>query len=336
MTNPFEAAFEKHGAKLVVEDKIERINGRPVVNLSYSSHKTIRHCPRRWQMAKQFHQPKYDNEDNHAATGGKAGHEYIQTLLAGGSEQDACMRFFETYDFEGEANASEYNRKYRTFEAQLYAAQELHRHIGLTPDDVAKVNVNGNLLPAIELKFKFVIDNPANANIYTYRGLIDLATYSPITNRHIARDFKFHRDNKVMGDDASHKYQYDEQLVPYGLVLQHTTGKPINRFNVAYHTAYVDIVDAYPVSYTFEKTEADVHGWFTNLSLTIAMIESYYNNPVWPRSISGCDMFGKPCKFFRHCHLEDHDELQEAILGRRKPKPDPPFGEWITIELEVA
>ena len=336
MTNPFASQFEDFSEATALPPTGLTHDGKPVVELSYSSLNELGTCARKYQLRKQFHQPQWDNDIGIAAIGGTCGHTFIQQLLAGYSIEEASFDFFKLWDFIIEDNESDWNKLYRNFEAHYFTCLKFWKDLALTPDDVAKFVIDGEEVPAIEVKFNLIINNPGNKNVYYYRGALDLVTKNKFTGGYRVRDFKFHRDTKSLENGAEHKYKFDQQLTPYGLIIQHLTKKPVERFDVSYHTAFVDVIDPVIMDYTFTRTMKEVKEWFDNLSLNIAMIESYHGNDVWPRTMRGCEFYMRRCKYYSVCHIEEKEELQEAILGRRPIRENKPFGEWITINLEAG
>lgn len=314
------------------------MSSKPIIELSYSSWNDIKTCPRRYQLRKRFQQPQYAWDTGLPAVGGQAIHEYIQTKMSGYSEQEALMAMFYAFDFEVEANDSDWNKLYRNFEACIISAKKGYIDLGLDPDELAQVEVNGAVRPAVELKFNLIISHDSLKNDYHYRGAIDLVKYQQFMNKYTAVDIKTHRNYKENStEDASHKYKYDDQLIPYGLIVAHINNSKLPNFATQYLTIFVDALEPTVKEYTFNRTIEDIKAWHDKLMLQIFQIEVYASDETWPRTHNGCEFYMKPCKHFSRCDITDHEVLQDDILGngRYDPKPNKPFGEWFTVELET-
>lgn len=309
------------------------IEQKPVVELSHSSVKKIDHCPRKYQIDKMFMHPADTQwEGSLAATSGTAIHNYYQALLAGKTLEEAAMAFYLAWDFEIEDRDTDANRRYRDFYASYHTAKYFAETVPPAPESIAKVQRNGELVPAVEVKFNIILRSERWSNDYHYRGAIDWVTYNANNNRFKTVDCKTHRNNTKNND---YRYRWDIQTVPYGLVIAHLTGGDVADFDTEYCSIYTDIAAPRVEQLPFHKTREDVMNWFQQVQLRIQQIEQYYNSPVWPRSISGCDVYNKPCRHYKYCEVADPVMLQNAILGFSEPKEPEPFGEWLVMEINL-
>lgn len=311
---------------------------KPTIDLSFSSCKEINYCPRKYQLRKRFYQPDYPSSDEFlAAASGTAIHEYIQSRLRGEDHEIASLAFFMGYSFHSEITASDYNLRYRTLEPAYQTAQEAAETILASSGQLADfitTDDDGNEIhiPGTEFKFSIVFRNDDWKNTYIYRGAIDVVTTSQSTFS--ATDIKTHR-NTI--EDLTAEYKFSPQLVPYGLVIQHLTNKPVSEFTVNYLSIFVDLLEPKVVPYSFSKTQDDVDAWLQSTLLTIANIESYHEQSVWPRTQSGCMAYRQPCKYLSLCHHKDGATVQEEILrgGKYPPKAPSTLTPHVTIDLQL-
>lgn len=304
---------------------------KPHIELSNSSNNQIASCPRKYQIRKRFQHAASDFDDSLAAMGGRAVHVYLQTLMAGGNEQDAELAFFWEWNFQTETSDNDKNRKFRGFEANLFTAKAAAKEMVIDPDAIAKVKHEGEIVPAIECKFNIILSHPNWANDYHYRGAIDFITYYAYNDMYTVYDIKTNRRSML---NADHVYKYDTQTIPYGLVIQHATGKDLQSFTASYVDLYVDVVEPRYQVFSYPRKIDDVQRWLDHQIRMIEDIEKYHNRDAWPRSINGCVFFQKPCGFFKVCDYEEPAMLQSALLGFAEPKPPIPYGEWLTMNID--
>lgn len=315
---------------------------KPMRDLSYSSNKELKTCARKYQIRKLFTQPKHSWETGLAAVGGTAMHEYIQNMLVTNDREQARLAFFYAYDFVAEEEATEFTRNTRAFEACLHAVEDAwFNKMNLDPSELAWFNINGERRPAIEVQFQIVFRNPAWACDYRHRGAIDTVLYNSFYKRYKAIDYKTHRDFKELSsENQDFKFKYDDQLVPYGLVIEQLTQGDLGpklEFDTEYHSIFIDIQNPDHRPYPFRRSMSDVHQWYERIVELIMRMESYNSREVWPRTGNGCESWGKPCTFFNKCHIEDPDELQKHLLGFGKWEPATPhtFNPWVTLYMDV-
>lgn len=335
--NPMQSMFDANRVDLDIPPLPVSADGKPIIELSYSSGKDVHSCPRRYQLRKRFAQPGFSWDTGLPAVGGTAIHEYLQAKAVGASDQDAMLAFFYAFDFEVERQATYQNQLTRNFEACLRTAKFAADKLAFDPAEVAKINVQGDERNAIETKFNIILAHDSFANEYHYRGAIDLVKYRLFGNQFTACDFKTHRNHRDGGDeDMEHKYKWDDQLIPYGLVIQYLQGATLTSFQNTYYSIFVDINEPVVKEYSFNRTRADVDAWLEKMLLLIGNIEQYSSNETWPRTGVGCEFYANRCKFYKHCHIEDHDILQNALLGKYAPAPHKPYPSWVDVRLELS
>jgi hypothetical protein len=306
---------------------------KPIIELSNSSCNQISSCARKYQIRKRFKHSESNYDTGLPAMGGTAIHGYIQDIMSGLTQEEAEINFFFNWDFNIEAEDSEWNRKERGMEACFRSAKFAVTELGLNPNQIAMINLQGHETPAVEVKFNIIISSANWINEYHYRGSIDLITYSQHHDNYTVYDIKTHRDTSTV--PIIYKYKYDTQTIPYGLVIAQITGKSINNFQAHYMPVFVDIDKPRAEVIHFTRTEKDVKHWVDSIHRQITQIEQFANDQVWPRSTTGCDAYRKPCAFFKYCDIEEHYPLQLALLKFGEAKEPKPFGEVVTINLEL-
>lgn len=329
---------------------IDAATGKPTIGLSYSSAKQLSHCPRKYQLRKRFYQPDYSMFDSGLpAVSGSAIHEYIQSRLRGDTHEEATFNFFLTYNFDAEEAASDYNLRFRSLSPSYHTAIEAYRQINLRPNNVAsftsvsETNEDGEAtethIPGTEFKFEIIFRDEGWANTYIFRGAIDIITFhpDPLNPSHTIYspwDIKCQRSSL---ETLEPDYRFSPQLIPYGLVIQHLTGEPIDNFTVNYLSIYTDLIDPKVTHYAFQKTSDDVNAWIQSTLLLISNMEAYHSQPVWPRSQTGCIAWNQTCKYYSICGETDPQTIQRGILrDGRYPHLNPRrHNPHVTIELEL-
>lgn len=318
---------------------------KPIMELSHSSAMQVDSCLRKYQIRKRFAWPAdTEREDSLAAMSGRAIHVYLQTLWSDGSEDDAHFAFFMEWDFNIELTARSTDKATRGLEAALMTCYYLTGQLQPSYERLAKLDLShlpthnpadDPLTPAVEVKFNIILTHAKWKHDYHYRGLIDLIEYDPTWKLFTVTDIKTHRAPRP---ETEHRYRYSSQCVPYGMIVEALTAiqdEPL-QFQVRYISAYVDLVAPRVEVFTFQKDANDIREWLYNCALRIERMERVADNPVWPRSESGCDSYGRPCIFYaNHCSIEQPQALQDYIIGFNPITPSKPFGEWFTITIDM-
>lgn len=316
---------------------------KPFKELSHSSAAQFDSCARKYQIRKTFQWPaNSEREDSLAAMSGRAIHVYLQSLYAGGDEDAAHYNFFTEWDFFIEASARPEDRRTRNMEAALLTAHYLAAQLQPDPRRVARVDLSHLGIsapqPAIEVKFNIILSHADWTHDYHYRGLIDLIEFDPDHGLFTTADIKTHRAPR---DNTEHRYKRSTQTVPYGLVVEALTGDSLmdspTSYNVRYIDAFVDLVSPRLSLFNFIKTQTHINDWLRATALRCERMERLANWPVWPRSETGCDAYGRPCQFYSLlCDIPDRQMLQETILGFNPPPPPSSWNEWFTINIDLT
>jgi PD-(D/E)XK nuclease superfamily len=306
---------------------------KPAIEISYSSINELHSCARKYQIRKRFQHSQSNWDASIASMGGQAIHKYIQAIASGASTEEATIEFFFAWDFDVEVADSEYNRQSRGLEACLHSARFAVETLGINPANTAMIRMGELSIPAIELKANIILTSDKWKNDYHYRLAIDLITHNKLGDTYTVYDIKSHRDTSTM--PLEYKYKYDLQTVPYGLVVAQIVGKRIDSFSANYIPIFVDAANPRAEVISFMRTQSDMEHWLDTTKRQIEQIELYHERDVWPRTTTGCDAYRKPCKYFKYCHIENPYQLQLALLAFGEAKPVEPFGEIITLKLEL-
>jgi len=303
--------------------------------LSHSTRSSFRRCPRLLEFNKLFGDGNRDDEQ-FAAEVGKALHIGFQHYMIHKDEDLAVWEFMKAYPHHLEWIKPE-NHYNRSLEACYITLMTMIQQNTLDELDIVhvKTQLPGNpILPAVEVPFAFEIVNSPMPIPVWFVGFTDLILYDRRKDRYMVDDIKTHRIN--IGD-MSAKYQFDEQTVPYGIILDHMLGKEIEEFDVSYNSVYIDLIDPKSTTYTFTKTKDDIHDWYRGLCEDIARISRYYNQQWFPRATNGdtCFNFNKPCWFASECSNRD-PEISARLVGG--PNREGLFHDnqepWVTVKLE--
>lgn len=308
------------------------LSTKPIIGLSNSSDGELDYCPRKYQLRKRFLHPDNKFDDSLAAMGGRAIHCYIQSIMAGATEDEAAWEFFKEWDFSIEAADSPWNQQHRSMEACYRTATALTKQLNINATEIAQFQVGDEIKKGIEVKFNIIISHTKWDNDYHYRGAIDLVTWHDYHQMFTVYDIKTHRNPT---SENTFRYKWDTQTIPYGLVIAHLSGQDITNFAANYILAYVDIIEPTSELIPFNRTKEDIQYWIDSIYRRIRDVEYYYKRDVWPRSVSGCNAYNKPCRFWKLCDIADPVEMQRALLYGGEAQPVKPFGEWITLNLPL-
>lgn len=305
--------------------------------LSHSTRTSYPRCNRLLEFNKMFGDNS-DREEAFAAEVGKALHVGSQNYLVHKDENQAVMKFLMAYPHELEFQKPE-NHYGRSLEACYITLMSIINSNYL--DQYELVNIKTQLpgqpiMPAIEVPFAFEIVNaPLPIPVY-FVGFIDAILFDKYDDRYLVTDVKTNRINVA---DKTVKYQYDEQTVPYGIILEHMLGKKIEEFRTSYLDAYIDIENPRVQLYSFLKTQEHINDWYKGLCLDIARIGKQYRDQWFPRATSGetCFSFNKPCWYAEECSVRDPSLLTKLVGG---PNRSGLFHDgqepWVTVKLEYV
>jgi len=305
---------------------------KPVIRLSTSQLNMLETCPRKYWISNILDWPEYsDKSPSLAAMSGTAIHEYIQALYAGKSRDEAMFAVFKIWDFSVEDVANEYNKNNRGFAATIITAEAAANELNISPVNLASVDGK----PAIEVVFAIKFEHKDWKADYAYISRIDLIEFDSFTHRYTVADIKTHRSTI---QDRTPQYKYNQQLIPYGIILQSLLGKDTSAFTVKYIDIYTDTVEPKVNTYSFPKTKADIDAWYQRILRVIRDTEDYLTTGIWPRTGIGCINYNRPCRLFKdYCGIEDAQTLQDFILQGKEPAERKEVDEpWVEVTIKIG
>lgn len=298
--------------------------------LSHSSLSTFRSCTRKFEFRQMYGTPS-GKEEKYAGDVGNAIHRGFETWLMTGNEKKAVIAFGLAFPYAEEYLKS--GNAARSMEAAYSTLMQLVRSEKLREFEVAQINTKMGLKYAVEVPFAIrIVGAPLPIPVY-YVGFIDCVLYNHIYDRYIATDLKTTRVNSL---DPSALYEFDEQTVPYGIILEHALGKPVDEFDTAYFHCYIDLLESKFNNYTYTKTREHVQDWYRGVCDDITRMAKYYNDAWWPRAISGntCMAFNSVCFHKDYCTYREPEQIGRMIGGEvRKTLFSTGDVPWIEAEL---
>lgn len=305
------------------------------VRLSNSSQNSLRGCGRKFEFRKLLGHPAHD--DSLAAAVGQCLHEAYQDWCVHQDADHAKFRLLETYPFYLNVNS---NDNYSIY-ACVSAFESMLSHAELASHEIAMLDLpDGRRMPAIEVPFEFKIKNFSLSDTrlvtVSYVGKTDQILYDRVDQSYIVTDTKSTRLNMI---DMSSKYLFDEQLIPYGIVLEKLLGHPIETFKVKYLSVYLDLMKAKTEVYSFMKSKNDIRDWATGLVNDLFSLKSSFNSGWFRRNHNSCSAFNRVCAYIEMCQERDHKTLKEWVAAERLGfiQPDDPFPKpWIAMDLDLG
>lgn len=306
------------------------------IRLSDSTLKSYRSCNRKLELGKIFGIDNRKGNDSVAAEAGKTLHHGYQQFLA---YQDVEQATFELllkhrFDLEQQQYGYDVNFIYSTFKAML-SSNSLQ---GWKLDDI--ILEDGKKRPAIEMPFRINLLSPyfqwdGAPNIY-YVGFIDAVMYNMFKTEHCTVDVKTHRRNDKGKKDATAKYRFDEQQIPYAIVLDRMMGLKVKTLTVIYLDCYVDLWEPKITKYEIHKKEEEIEDWGRGLLMDLKNIEFAYKNQWFRRDSSSCFIFNRQCRFFDFCEVRNGGTLMNMIMDQEVSGKQMEIEPWVTIDLELT
>lgn len=306
----------------------------PIKNLvlSHSGRSSFRRCTRLLEFSKLFGDAEARDEQ-FAAECGKALHVGFQSFLVHRDEVRAVFEFMVAYPHSLEYLKPE--NQSRSLEACFVTLMELIHSPVVDRYELINIKTRfGDERPAIEVPFAIQITNSPLPIPVWFVGFIDAVLYDKVDGVYLVDDIKTTRMKIV---DYSARYEYDEQTVPYGIVLEHLLGKKIDEFKVSYLSAYIDILEPRVAMYPFTKRQEHISDWYMGLCEDIERIGKYYKRQYFPRATNGetCFSFNKPCWFLDYCSSRDPVVINNMLGGKVR---DGLFHDnqepWVVAQLE--
>lgn len=279
--------------------------------LSHSSRSLFRSCARKFEF-RQMYGDTGTREEAYAAECGVALHAGFQTYLVTRDEQKAIIAFAMKFPYALEMQEK---NAYRSLEACYATLMAMINSDLVQRYELVQINTRMGVKDAIEVPFALQITGtPTNGIPVYYVGFIDCILYDPVENVYFVVDVKTTRINV---SNYSARYEFDEQVVPYGIILEHALGKPIDEIKVAYISTYIDLMEPKVTLYSFNKTQQHITDWMEGLCDDIERMGKYIEKKWWPRATDGnvCFSFNRPCWFIDYCSYRDPAVLKQVIAG---------------------
>lgn len=324
------------------------------LRLSYSSLNLADTCLRKFEFNKLYPRRVRDS-DAFAADVGTAMHHGYQDYLVNQDLDRAIWMLMKDYPYMGE-----FEQRFddRSLESAISTLEEMTHEAGMTEwelmsirrplhEDERAANVaaqemnhplpydwSGVVVPAIEVPFALRLKGivlPDGRGV-EYTGFMDAALRHRGHGAVRTMDIKTHRRAIA---DATPKYKFDSQQVPYGIVLEHLTGQPVEEFEVLYLDTFIDLVSPRVQLYQFRKDSEDLQEWLINTVMRVQRIQRGMEMDYFPRTDGGCLSWNKPCFFLEVCQTRDKAAITEWLMMGEDPATDRREEPWIIAEIDV-
>jgi len=282
--------------------------------LSHSSRSSGAKCKRRgYEFAQMFGKPQGAREDTFDADVGTALHEGLEAWMMTRDEDKAILAMGLAYPLEQEYLDPKNNNK--SLEAAFSTLQALMKSPYLDEYEIAKIRrPDGVVISAVEIAFAIeIINSPFPLPVY-YVGKIDLILRHRSLGNYIVTDLK---STRQWATDMRMKFEYDEQTVPYAIILSHILGEEIRALETAYLSAFVDLLDPLVSLYKIRKSPDMIRDWHTGLCEEIRQLSKFYKNQWWPRATNGdtCFAYKRACEFAEYCSVRQPSIISRMISG---------------------
>jgi len=302
------------------------------LRLSHSSLATYRSCSRKLEFKKFY--PLTRRDENVDTGVGKALHTGYQSYLIHGDRDKAIFDMMLEYPIHLNSNPTHV----KSLEACYPTLNAMIDTESFTEYDIAKIKcIDGETRPAIEVPFQidlpgFWLDADKTVKVI-YVGFIDAILYDKIRDEYLVVDIK---STRWKLNDMTAVYHFDEQCIPYSIVLERILGHSLDSLTMKYMSVYVDIEKPKITPYEFIKNKTDVEDWARGLLVDLQTIKMYYNMGWFKRNPNGCVAFGRVCNFFEICNQRDSEMINTYLTLDEPPIEETPFEPWVKMDLELA
>lgn len=301
------------------------------LRISYSSLGVASTCLRKFELNKLYQHPARKFESI-AMSAGTALHAGYQNYLVHRDLDKALWELSLVYphihcwdEFD--------DRSWEACMATLVAMIEFGNH---SEWDIAYIkNDLGEEVPAIEVPFEIELRGLtlADGRGISYVGFID-AIMERFRGKHYrTMDIKTHRSYMK---DRTANFIFDTQQIPYGIVLEHALGKPIEEFEVDYLDCFLDILAPRVVPHTYKKTQESVSEWLISTMRQVDTITHFHKLGMFPRADHGCTFYNKPCKFLDICQVRNREDMQKLLLLDGPAAEEQEWKPWIKCFIDVT
>lgn len=301
------------------------------LRVSYSSLNTFDSCARKFEFNKLYPRRPRDF-DAFAADVGSSLHAGYQDFLVNQDPDKAVWEMMQAYPYSLEFQQTKDDR---SFEATLSTLEEMIESAAIYDYEVAQILCpDGVVRPAIEVPFEIRLKGitlPDGRGI-AYTGFIDAIMRNVVNGLYQTLDIKTHRRHL---HDATAKYKFDAQQVPYGIIVDHVAGQVQDSFNVLYLDCYVDLLEPRVQKYPFTKYREDLEDWLLGIVFKAQAIQRYMEMDHFPRTQGGCLFYNKPCYFLDVCETRSRPDIMDWLLMGEEPAIENPPVSWIVKEIDV-
>lgn len=319
----------------------------PYLRMSYSSGNTFESCARRFELDKLYEHPR-KRDDAFAADVGTALHAGYQNYLVTQDRDAAIWAFMQKYPFKLEFMEQ---NDYRSCEASLATLEEMILSTSMSdyvlaeikrPNTAAEIEAGltgGVVVPAIEVPFEIRFEGivlpptpkyPKGCGV-AFTGYMDAIMRNLLTDMFRTTDIKTHRDNVK---DRTAKYKFDSQQVPYGIVVDHVAGVPVDQFEVLYYDCKIDIIEPQVKLYNFLKRRSDIQEWLLTRVMQFQDIARYAEADFFPRTSGGCMFYNRACRYLEPCISRDQVVLNQWFtMGDNTPTPEEVWEPWVVTTI---
>ena len=319
--------------RLLAQERLSPFPEFDVLEVSHSSRGSLSSCPRKLEFRKMYASSRRD--ETQATGSGKAMHEAFQSWIVDKDVDKGLWQLISNYPIQYQKTPMDANSLEGCIGTYLHSVKsDLFNEWEIA----YVVKPDGEKVPAVEVPFnlRMQVDffNTGRLVWVNYIGYIDLVMYNRIEDRYAVWDIK----TTTKDGDFVTQFNFDEQCLPYGLVLQKLLGLDYARgYEVGYWVTKLHAVEPYEKLLTFTKDGAGVAEWLRGYLLDIYMLQTYHKLGFFPRHGGNCSSWNRRCQFFDLCDSRDYNYLETMIgmenaelEGSDRPEP------WVVIDLEVA
>lgn len=302
------------------------------LRLSHSSSTTLDSCARKLEFRKFY--PSLVKNESLAGEVGHCLHTGYQSYLVNKDREMAIYDMIRRYPIHLNSNPSDpisVEACYSTMNCMIDSGAFLEY-------DIAKIKcLDGETRAAIEVPFQIDIDNFSLSDTrdikVIYVGFIDAILYDKILDEYLVIDIKTTRWNLI---DKTAVYHFDEQCIPYAIVLERILGHSLDNLTVKYMSVYIDIEKPKVQPYEVKKNRTDIEDWARGLLVNLQNIKMYYQTGWFKRNPNACVSFGKVCSYFEICNQRDDEVITKYLTLGKEPYVEKEIIPWIKMNLELA
>ena len=303
------------------------------LELSHSSRMLGGSCWRKLEFRKFYNSSRF--EESMATGSGTALHAGIQNYVVSKDKDEAIFEMMMAYPIQFQKSPMDARSIETAYGTQMKAMESDK----LGEWEVAMVeHPTDGLIPAVEIPFCLRIaelpwyedGKPIQID---FIGYIDLIMYNKLEDQYAVWDIKTTTKDAAVSD----MFKFDEQCLPYGLVLQALLGLDYTRgFEVGYWTQYMHILEGREQLYTAIKDGTDVQEWLTGYMIDLYAIRQFYQMGWFPRRSSGCSQWNRNCSYMDFCESRDANTIENMIAAdnvnyKKSDRAEP----WIVVDLQV-